>query len=183
MKLFVAKLNREVTDDHLKELFSQFGEVEFSRVITDRDTGQSKCFGFVTMADASAGRAAMQALNGQEYMRFRMVVKEAEERPSSGGGGRGPRPGGDSGPPRPQGGPPPRGAGRPESRPSGLQSDRAKDPSEFSRLDAPTKAAGKRKVDTKAKPKDIYQDGPPRPPKVKRPKTKNQDWLDDLDFE
>jgi len=195
MKLFVAKLNREVTDDHLKELFSQYGEVEFARVITDRDTGASKCFGFVTMADASSGRAAMDALNGQEYMRFRMVVKEAEER--QGGNSRGPRPGGDARGPRPGGdqrGPRQsegssdgaRGQRSPGASP-GLQSSRASDPAEFSRLDAPARAGaravGKKKTEPKGKGKDIYQDGPTRPVKAKRSKPKNQDWLDDLDFE
>lgn len=186
MKLFVAKLNREVTDDHLKELFSQYGEVEFARVITDRDTGASKCFGFVTMADASSGRAAMDALNGQEYMRFRMVVKEAEER--QGGNSRGPRPGGDQRGPRQSEGSSdaPRGQRSPGASP-GLQSSRASDPAEFSRLDAPARAGaravGKKKTEPKGKGKDIYQDGPTRPVKAKRSKPKNQDWLDDLDFE
>ena len=44
MKLFVAKLNRDVQDEHLEEAFSAFGPVAYTRVITDRDTGQSKCF-------------------------------------------------------------------------------------------------------------------------------------------
>lgn len=193
MKLFVAKLNRDVTDDHLKELFSQYGEVEFARVITDRETGQSKCFGFVTMADPSSGRAAMEALNGQEYMRFRMVVKEAEERQGGGsprgarqtGGARGDlRANGDN---RGHSRSDDRGQASRESRHTGLQSDRANDPSEFSRLDGPprggARAAGKKKSDTKAKGRDIYQDGPARPVKAKRSKPKNQDWLDDLDFE
>ena len=81
MKLFVAKLNRDVQDEHLVEAFSAFGEVAYARVITDRDTGQSKCFGFVQMRDEAAGKAAIDAMNGAELMGFRMVVKEAEERP------------------------------------------------------------------------------------------------------
>ena len=83
MKLFVAKLNRDVQDEHLVEAFSAFGEVAYARVITDRDTGQSKCFGFysVQMRDEAAGRAAIDEMNGAELMGFRMVVKEAEERP------------------------------------------------------------------------------------------------------
>ena len=85
MKLFVAKLNRDVQDEHLVEAFSAFGEVAYARVITDRDTGQSKCFGFVQMREESAGRAAIEAMNGAELMGFRMVVKEAEERPRAQG--------------------------------------------------------------------------------------------------
>ena len=93
MKLFVAKLNRDVQDEHLVEAFSAFGEVAYARVITDRETGQSKCFGFVQMREESAGRAAIEAMNGAELMGFRMVVKEAEERPRAQGAGGDQRPG------------------------------------------------------------------------------------------
>ena len=80
MKLFVAKLNRDVQDEHLEEAFAAFGPVGYARVITDRDTGQSKCFGFVQMREAEDGRKALEELNGAELMGFRMVVKEAEDR-------------------------------------------------------------------------------------------------------
>lgn len=186
MKLFVAKLNREVTDENLKELFSQYGEVEFARVITDRDTGQSKCFGFVTMSDPEAGRAAMSALNGQEFMRFRMVVKEAEERERPAGGGqRGGGRGGDSRDRRPATGASSGG----ERRSTGLQSSRAQDSNEFSRVPdsgggAPKGGGARRfKPDARRKERDIYQDGPPKTPKTRKPKSKNQDWFDDMDFD
>jgi len=187
MKLFVAKLNREVTDEHLKELFSQYGSVDFARVITDRETGDSKCFGFVTMADQASGQAAMDALNGQEYMRFRMVVKVAEDR--QGGGGQ-TRPSG-----KDQGDRGSRRENESSSRSSaqegsrGLSSDRAQDPGEFSRLNAPAPGRGtsrfgnKKKSDGKGRSRDIYQDGPSKPSKTKRSKPKNPNWLDDLDFE
>ncbi len=175
MKLFVAKLNRDVQDEDLVELFSQHGEVAYARVVTDRDTGQSKCFGFVQMRDADGGKKAIDALNGNEFMRFNMVVKEAEERP------RGERPasGGSGG----------SGAGRP-STPStggGLRSDRTANPGEFSRHDRPDNAPPKASVGagkkTDKKPnRDIYQDGP-RQPKMKRDRPKNADWLDGLDDE
>lgn len=187
MKLFVAKLNREVTDVHLKELFSQYGTVEFARVITDRETGDSKCFGFVTMADKASGQAAMEALNGQEYMRFRMVVKEAEDR--QGGAGQSKpsgRASGDHGARR---------EGESSSRnhvkgrSGGLSSDRAQNPEEFSRLNTPEPGRGtsrfgdKKKSDGKGRSRDIYQDGPSKPSKSKRTKPKNPNWLEDLDFE
>ena len=63
MKLFVAKLNRDVQDEHLEEAFSKFGPVGYARVITDRDTGQSKCFGFVQMREAEDGRNALEEMN------------------------------------------------------------------------------------------------------------------------
>jgi len=83
MKLFVAKLNRDVQDEHLEEAFSTFGPVAYTRVITDRDTGQSKCFGFVQMREAADGQKALEEMNGAELMGFRMVVKEAEDRAKS----------------------------------------------------------------------------------------------------
>jgi len=94
MKLFVAKLNRETTEAELTENFNQFGGVVSVKVVTDRDSGQSKCFGFIEMASSEAGEAAIAGQNGQEFMGFRMVVKEAEEkprasRPPSGGHGGG----------------------------------------------------------------------------------------------
>jgi RNA recognition motif-containing protein len=175
MKLFVAKLNREVRDEDLVELFSQYGEVAYARVVTDRDTGQSKCFGFVQMRDSEGGQKAMEGLHDKEFMRFNMVVKEAEERPR----GDGPRPSND----RP-------GASRStERRPStpspGLQSERTGNPNEFSRhgsSDAfPSRDSSSTKNKSDKKPnRDIYQDGP-RQPKLKRDRPKNADWLDDLD--
>lgn len=94
MKLFVAKLNREAVESDLLEWFGAMGAVKSVKIVTDRDTGQSKCFGFVEMEDKDAGQRAILEMNGQEYMEFRMVVKEAEERgarpsrpPQAGGSG------------------------------------------------------------------------------------------------
>ena len=123
MKLFVAKLNRDVQDEHLVEAFSAFGEVAYARVITDRETGQSKCFGFVQMREESAGRAAIEAMNGAELMGFRMVVKEAEERPRAQGAGGDQRPG-----------------RRPESSEDRPRSPRGSDGAEFSRQSGPPEA-------------------------------------------
>ena len=89
MKLFVAKLNRDAVESDLLEWFGAMGPVKSVKVVTDRDTGQSKCFGFVEMESKEGGQRALDEMNGKEYMGFRMVVKEAEER-----GSRPPRPGG-----------------------------------------------------------------------------------------
>ena len=171
MKLFVAKLNRDVQDEHLVEAFSAFGEVAYARVITDRDTGQSKCFGFVQMRDEAAGKSAIDAMNGAELMGFRMVVKEAEERPRTQSPGAGHRPS--------------RGS---ESSSESSRSARATDSTEFSRQpgspDPPQRDFRKKSHAKKSsKPKgqrDIYADGP-KPSKLKKSKPKNTDWLDDLD--
>lgn len=173
MKLFVAKLNREVQDDHLVELFSQYGEVAYARVITDRDTGQSKCFGFVQMKDNAAGQAALQALNGHELLGFRMVVKEAEERPREGGG----RPPRESAPPRE--------AHAPRTASNGPSSPRSSEGSEYSRHSEVGSGDGK-STRKKAAPKrakgkgerDIYADGP-KQGKMKQTKPKNSDWMED----
>ena len=82
MKLFVAKLNRDAVESDLLEWFGAMGPVRSAKIVTDRDTGQSKCFGFVEMETREGGERAIAEMNGQEFMKFRMVVKEAEERGS-----------------------------------------------------------------------------------------------------
>lgn len=95
MDIFVAKLNAQTTSDHLKELFGQFGNVVSSKLIMDRETGMSKCYGFVEMDDVNDVKTAVETLNGSEFMGNFIVVKESEprsqqpqERRSFGGGGR-----------------------------------------------------------------------------------------------
>jgi RNA recognition motif-containing protein len=177
MKLFVAKLNRDVQDEHLEEAFAAFGPVGYARVITDRDTGQSKCFGFVQMREAEDGRKALEELNGAELMGFRMVVKEAEDRAKkpSDGNARSSRPS--------SGRPAPSSSG---SRPASA-SPRAGSSSEYSRLESPAvppQTGASKNKPTKAGKfkggKDIYADGP-KPTKLKQSKTKRTDWLDDMD--
>ena len=82
MKLFVAKLNRDAVESDLLEWFGAMGPVRSAKIVTDRDTGQSKCFGFVEMETREGGERAIAEMNGQEFMNFQMVVKEAEERGS-----------------------------------------------------------------------------------------------------
>ena len=80
MKLFVVKLNRDAVESDLLEWFGAMGPVKSAKIVMDRDTGQSKCFGFVEMENREGGEKAIAEMNGQEFMGFRMVVKEAEER-------------------------------------------------------------------------------------------------------
>ena len=86
MKLYVGNLSYSVNDSSLKDLFSQFGNVESARVISDRDSGQSKGFGFVEMADGDAQKA-MGALNGKEHDGRALKVNEAKPQENRGGGG------------------------------------------------------------------------------------------------
>ena len=94
-KLYVGNLSYSVSDSDLQELFSPFGAVDSARVITDRDTGRSKGFGFVEMSNDAEAQAAIDALNGQESGGRTLTVNEArprEERgPRSGFGGGGRR--------------------------------------------------------------------------------------------
>ena len=77
MKLYVGNLSYSTTDSSLNELFAPFGTVESARVISDRDTGTSKGFGFVEMAAADAQKA-MSALNGREIDGKAIKVNEAK---------------------------------------------------------------------------------------------------------
>lgn len=90
MNLFVAKLSSSTTGDDLQKLFSGYGEVASAKVIFDRETGNSKGFGFVEMPNDEEGNAALVALNETELNGKKIVVKEANppsERPRGGGGG------------------------------------------------------------------------------------------------
>ena len=79
MKLFVGNLPWTVADQDLEELFAQFGDVDSAKVITDRDTGRSRGFGFVEMGDDS-GRAAIADLNETEHSGRKLTVNEARDR-------------------------------------------------------------------------------------------------------
>ena len=90
MNIYVGNLHYDVQDEDLKEVFTEYGEVESVKIITDRNTGRSKGFGFVVMDNDSAGRA-LEELNGVELMGRELKVSEARERSSNqnrrGGGG------------------------------------------------------------------------------------------------
>jgi len=80
MNLFVAKLSSSTTGDDLQELFSAHGEVTSAKVIVDRETGNSKGFGFVEMANDDEAKAAIAAINETELDGKQIVVKEANDR-------------------------------------------------------------------------------------------------------
>ena len=64
MNIYVGNLSFRMDDSDLEKVFSEFGEVKSAKVITDRETGRSKGFGFVEMADAASGAEAIEKLNG-----------------------------------------------------------------------------------------------------------------------
>ena len=91
-KLYVGNLSYDVDSSSLQEMFSQHGTVESAEIISDRETGRSKGFGFVQMGSDSEAAAAISAMNGQEYGGRPLTVNEAkprEDRPRTGGGGGG----------------------------------------------------------------------------------------------
>ena len=107
MRLYVGNLNYRATEDEIRDLFGQFGEVTSVALITDRETGRAKGFGFVEFAEDEAGREAIAALDGREVGGRALKVNEArpQERQGGGGGGfGGPRGGGGGGGRGPRGG-------------------------------------------------------------------------------
>lgn len=92
MNIFVSGLPYSLSSDELSQLFSQYGAVDSAKVITDRDTGRSRGFGFVEMSSDDEGRTAISALDQQDVKGRKISVKQAEDRPQrkksfSGGGG------------------------------------------------------------------------------------------------
>ena len=91
-KLYVGNLSYGVDSSALEQLFAAHGTVESAQIITDRDTGRSKGFGFVEMGSDAEAQAAIAALNGQQHDGRALTVNEAkprEDRPRGGGGGGG----------------------------------------------------------------------------------------------
>ena len=92
MKLFVAKLPQNLTSDRLKAMFESYGQVVDAKIIMDRETGKSKCYGFVEMADSDSAKAAIESLNGIQMDGKEILVKESDpvpqQRNDQGGGGR-----------------------------------------------------------------------------------------------
>ena len=95
-KIYVGNLPWRATDAQLTQLFSAHGEVSEARVVTDRETGRSRGFAFVSMASPEAARAAIAALNGHTLEGRALVVNEANEQARPGWGGAR-RPGGGGG--------------------------------------------------------------------------------------
>ncbi len=88
LKIFVGNMSFDTTEDGLRAAFAAHGNVEDVAVITDRDTGRPRGFGFVTMPD-SAGRDAIEALNGTDLDGRTLNVNEARPKADRGGGGGG----------------------------------------------------------------------------------------------
>ena len=90
-RLYVGNLPFSTTEDELRDVFEQHGSVNSVRVITDRETGRSRGFGFVEFDEASAADDAIRALDGTEMGGRNLRVNEAQERggPRGGGGGGG----------------------------------------------------------------------------------------------
>jgi cold-inducible RNA-binding protein len=99
-KLYVGNLSFDVSSQDLESLFSAHGTIRSAQVITDRDTGRSKGFGFVEMSADSEALGAIEALNGRDYKGRNLTVNEAKPREDRGGNrgyGGPPRRGGSSG--------------------------------------------------------------------------------------
>ncbi|MDB5303281.1 MAG: hypothetical protein JWM97_830 [Phycisphaerales bacterium] len=88
-KLYVGNLSYQVDSSELEQLFGQYGQVTSAQIINDRDTGRSKGFGFVEMANDNEADAAIEALNGQQHGGRALTVNEARPREERGGGGGG----------------------------------------------------------------------------------------------
>ena len=86
MKLYVGNLPYNISDDQLRDVFTRFGTPESARVITDRDTGQSKGFGFVEFNNADEAKQAL-SLNGTEFGGRSLTVNEARPKNPAGFGG------------------------------------------------------------------------------------------------
>ena len=93
MKLYIGNLSFQTTSDELQNLFSQAGTVESVSLVTDRDTGRPRGFGFIEMASKTEGEATISQFNGTDLNGRSLTVNEAKPREnrggSGGGGGRG----------------------------------------------------------------------------------------------
>ncbi|WP_321287551.1 RNA-binding protein [uncultured Sunxiuqinia sp.] len=90
MNIFVGNLNYAITEDDMREIFEEYGELSSVKLITDKFTGRSKGFGFVEMPDADEAKKAIEELNGAEVEGRSMVVNESIEKKrdnNRGGGG------------------------------------------------------------------------------------------------
>jgi len=86
-KLYVGNLPFSATDESLQEIFAQAGNVQSAKIITDRDTGRSKGFGFVEMENDAEAQAAITALYDSEVMGRKIIVNESQPKQQGAGGG------------------------------------------------------------------------------------------------
>ncbi|MBA2329902.1 MAG: RNA-binding protein [Bacteroidota bacterium] len=101
MKLFVAGLPYDLDDDELVEIFEKFGTINSAKVAIDKETGKSRGFAFVDMANDEEAKEAIEHLNDISLGKKPLVVKQADERPGGGGQGGGGYKGGNGGSGRP----------------------------------------------------------------------------------
>lgn len=87
--IYVGNLSFDATEDQLRSMFEAYGEVARASIVTDRDTGRSRGFGFVEMPDDSAAMSAIEALNGSSIGGRNITVNEARPKTERGGGGGG----------------------------------------------------------------------------------------------
>ena len=80
MNIYVGNLAFTASEDDVRQLFEQYGAVDQVRLITDRDTGRAKGFGFVEMSDSRAAQSALQGLNGKDHQGRALTVNEAKPR-------------------------------------------------------------------------------------------------------
>ena len=80
MNIYVGNLSYNTTEDELRTLFTEFGNVDSAKLIMDRDSGQSKGFGFVEMSDNSGGQQAIEGLNGRDINGRALTVNKAKPR-------------------------------------------------------------------------------------------------------
>jgi RNA recognition motif-containing protein len=81
MNIYVGNLNYKVTEEELKKIFEEFGEVSSAKIISDKYSGQSKGFGFVTMENKTDAINAIKELNGRSIENKEIVVNEARPKP------------------------------------------------------------------------------------------------------
>jgi cold-inducible RNA-binding protein len=89
MNIYVGNLNFKTTEDQIRALFEAYGQVDSVSLITDRQTGRPRGFGFVEMADQAAGQAAIEGLNGKEVDGRNLTVNEAQPKADRGSRDRG----------------------------------------------------------------------------------------------
>jgi RNA recognition motif-containing protein len=90
MNIYVANIPWKASEDQLKQLFAEYGEVSSAKIIMDKVTQRSRGFGFIEMADDTAARNAINSLNGADFLGKNLVVNEArprEDRPRTNSGG------------------------------------------------------------------------------------------------
>jgi len=80
VKLYVGNLDYDITDSQLTELFTQAGKVVSAVVISDRQSGRSKGFGFIEMSSAEEAKKAIETFNGKDFQGRKMIVNEARPR-------------------------------------------------------------------------------------------------------